>query len=249
MSQLERPPRSARWVRVARWPGPAALAAAAGSGAGARAGAQLRHGLGARTSALRPDFLGRRLGPARGRCRRTRWSRCSTRSCPARCCRRWCWPARLVGAGLGDGPAARRRLAPDRPARGRHGLPVEPVRRGAAADRALADAASATPSLPWLLVHGPALADRRSGSRWPCRYWCRWVRSAPAPDWPPAVALLAAVAGRDRRWLARPGLVLAANAPWLVAGLLHAGAAAPTRRAPRCSRWPARARCRRPWPH
>ena len=65
-----------------------------------------------------------------------------------------------------------------------------------------------------------------------------------------AVALLAGLVGRPmRRWLTGLALVAGANAPWVVAGFLHAGNSQRTRMAPRCSRSPARAPSRHPWPH
>ena len=74
----------------------------------------------------------------------------------------------LARRGCRRGGAGARRCSTPARLRGRVGLRLEPVRRRAAGPRALAGAASATPSLPWLVVaaggtgHGPD-ACRRSG--------------------------------------------------------------------------------------
>ena len=80
-------------------------------------------------------------------------------------------------------------------------------------------------ALPWLVGH--ARSWRTSG-RVPAALW--WVLplgslSASAGLVSALVVVAFAASGSSRRWLALAGLVAAANAPWLVAGALHAGSA------------------------
>jgi hypothetical protein len=78
--------------------------------------------------------------------------------------------------------------------------------------------------LPWLLVHGRRW---RVDARFPVAMAVLVPLGSlsASAGLATGVALLAAVAGRDRRRLVQASvLVLAANAPWLVSGLLHAGA-------------------------
>ncbi len=80
-------------------------------------------------------------------------------------------------------------------------------------------------ALPWLVGH--ARSWRTSG-RVPAALW--WVLplgslSASAGLVSALVVVAFAASRSPRRWLALAGLVAAANAPWLVAGALHAGSA------------------------
>ena len=133
----------------------------------------------------------------------------------------------LLASLVGGGPryrAAAPGVVADRSAGSDHGLPVEPVRRGAPGHRALAGAGR---------VRRPALAARPRpalaglDARFPLALAVLVPIGSLSASAGVAtgVALLAAVAGRDRRRLLQAGaLVLAANAPWLVSGFLHTAA-------------------------
>ena len=126
----------------------------------------------------------------------------------------------LVGAGLGADRLVRERSGRPGGAAGRGvGLPVEPVRRRAAADRSLADAPlpgrSRGCSSPRTVagsrpVPGPTVGPRPAG--------LTECQRRPGHRGRPARG----GRGRDADGSWSRGRRLAANAPWLVAGVLHA---------------------------
>ena len=129
----------------------------------------------------------------------------------------------LVAGGLG---AARLRARPGgrRQARRGVGLPVESSRGRTVADRSLARADRLGLSAVGPAPHAALEADGLLPAALPVVVVLGSLSASAGVV--TAVALVAgAVGGPGMRWVVASGLALAANAPWLVAGFLHAGSA------------------------
>ena len=203
--------------------GAGARAAGAGAGPRPRLPAGPRHGLGARPGAARRTSSASGRG-CRARCRPTPSWRCSTRSSPGCCCRSWCscwrWPP-AASAPRGCSTATARARGP---AGGGHRLRLERPGRRAAADRCTGRCSSGTPC-----CRGSSVAARR----WRVEGRLPRAAAGAGPARLPERQRRAGHRGRGARGRgrARAGprrrvlLVVAGNAPWLVAGLLHASSA------------------------
>ena len=201
----------------------AAGPAAARPGARARLRAQLRHGLGARPRAA-PGRLGLGSGLPRA-VPSDAVVAVLDQVVPGVLLQKVVLLGGLVG-GRRRGAAARCRTAvAGPPGRRRRVVAVEPVRGRAAGDGPLAGAGRLRRAALGG-GRGPRRCRATARCRARCWCWCRSAASAPARDWPRRCWSWPPASPRHprgRRELL--GLLAAANAPWLVAGLLHAGAA------------------------